>query len=149
MTAKCEFDLTGERIFLTGAGRGMGEGMARTFATWGATVGAADIDEAGARETAETITAAAEVSSCSLYAAGPVPESSERLAWEDGGGIRAASSCLQPSRAPLPSGRGARTGSRPDAVAMSRGPPPANHGIAQFSQRERQSEETETSIETE
>ena len=57
MTAKSEFDLTGERIFLTGAGRGMGEGMARTFATWGATVGVADIDEAGARETAEAIAA--------------------------------------------------------------------------------------------
>ena len=50
MTAKCGFDLTGERIFLTGAARGMGQGMARTFAAWGATVGAADIDEARARD---------------------------------------------------------------------------------------------------
>ena len=55
MTAKCEFDLSGERIFLTGAGRGMGQGMAQTFARWGATVGVADIDEAGARATAEAI----------------------------------------------------------------------------------------------
>ena len=53
MTVKREFDLTQERVFLTGGGRGMGQGMARSFARWGATVGVADIDGAGARETAE------------------------------------------------------------------------------------------------
>lgn len=57
MAAKCEFDLTGERVFLTGGARGMGRGMARSFARWGATVGVADRDEAGARATAEGIVA--------------------------------------------------------------------------------------------
>ena len=55
MSAKCKFDLRGERIFLTGGARGMGRGMARAFAQWGATVGVADIDEEGARASAEAI----------------------------------------------------------------------------------------------
>ena len=55
MAVKYEFDLEGERIFLTGGAQGMGRDMARTFARWGATVGVADIDEGRARATAETI----------------------------------------------------------------------------------------------
>ena len=52
------FDFSGLRVFLTGGGRGMGRGMAETFASWGATVGVADIDKAGAQATCETIVAA-------------------------------------------------------------------------------------------
>ena len=55
MTAKCEFDLEGERILLTGGAQGMGRAMAQTFARWGATVGVADIDAGGARAAAEAI----------------------------------------------------------------------------------------------
>ena len=55
MAAKCEFDLRGERVFLTGGARGMGRGMAEAFARWGATVGVADIDEESARQTAAAI----------------------------------------------------------------------------------------------
>ena len=57
MAVRCGFDLTGERVFLTGGARGMGRGMAQSLARWGAMVGVADVDEAGARATAETIIA--------------------------------------------------------------------------------------------
>ena len=57
MAAKCEYDLSGERLFLTGGARGMGRGMAETFARWGATVGVADVDEDGAQGTKEAIVA--------------------------------------------------------------------------------------------
>ena len=53
-----KFDLSGLRVFLTGGGRGMGRGIAESFASWGATIGVTDIDETGARETSEAIAAA-------------------------------------------------------------------------------------------
>lgn len=58
MVAACKFYLSGERVFLTGGGRGLGRGLAETFAHWGAVVGVADLDESGAQATAEAIAGA-------------------------------------------------------------------------------------------
>ncbi len=52
------FDLTGRRALVTGAANGIGAQTARRFAGAGASVICADIDEAGARATADGITAA-------------------------------------------------------------------------------------------
>ena len=57
MPSDYKFDLAGERVFLTGGGRGMGRGIAEAFAGWGAVVGVTDIDESGAHSTAEGIAA--------------------------------------------------------------------------------------------
>lgn len=52
------FDLTGRRALVTGAANGIGAQTARRFAGAGASVVCVDIDEAGARATAEEIVAA-------------------------------------------------------------------------------------------
>jgi NAD(P)-dependent dehydrogenase (short-subunit alcohol dehydrogenase family) len=44
-------DLEGQRVLVTGAGRGLGRGMVLAFAAWGADIGAADIDGNAAQET--------------------------------------------------------------------------------------------------
>lgn len=49
------FDLTGKVAVVTGAARGMGRAFAQGLATFGADIVAADIDVAGANETAELI----------------------------------------------------------------------------------------------
>ena len=51
MPGNAKLDLAGQRILVTGAGRGLGRGMALTFADWGASLGLADI---GAEDIAET-----------------------------------------------------------------------------------------------
>ena len=48
-------DLTGQRILVTGAARGLGQGMAETFAAWGASVGVADLALADTTATLERI----------------------------------------------------------------------------------------------
>jgi NAD(P)-dependent dehydrogenase (short-subunit alcohol dehydrogenase family) len=49
------FDLGGLCAFVTGAARGIGKGYARALAELGASVAVADVNESGARETAEEI----------------------------------------------------------------------------------------------
>ena len=51
------FDLQGQAILVTGAGRGIGRGTAERLAACGAVVGVADIDGANARAAAEAIAA--------------------------------------------------------------------------------------------
>jgi NAD(P)-dependent dehydrogenase (short-subunit alcohol dehydrogenase family) len=48
-------DLGGATAFVTGAARGIGKGYARALAEFGASVAIADVNEPGARETAEEI----------------------------------------------------------------------------------------------
>ncbi len=55
MTSVYRYDFTGLRVFLTGGARGMGKGIAETFADWGATVGVTDSNETGAADTARAI----------------------------------------------------------------------------------------------
>jgi NAD(P)-dependent dehydrogenase (short-subunit alcohol dehydrogenase family) len=52
------FDLAGQAILVTGAGRGIGRGTAELLAASGATVGVADIDPETCHRTAEAIRAA-------------------------------------------------------------------------------------------
>lgn len=47
--------LKGQRVFLTGAGGGIGRGMAMAFARCGAILGLTDIDERGLRRTTESL----------------------------------------------------------------------------------------------
>jgi 3-oxoacyl-[acyl-carrier protein] reductase len=47
--------LEGKRAVVTGAGRGLGEGIARAFLVQGASVALADIDEAAAKSTADAL----------------------------------------------------------------------------------------------
>ena len=49
------FDLSGQAVLVTGAGRGIGQGTAELLAASGAVVGVADIDPATAKATAEAI----------------------------------------------------------------------------------------------
>lgn len=51
------FDLTGKTAIITGAASGLGKRMAETLAVAGASVAVADINEPGARQTANEITA--------------------------------------------------------------------------------------------
>jgi meso-butanediol dehydrogenase/(S,S)-butanediol dehydrogenase/diacetyl reductase len=51
--------LKGSRVFLTGAGGGMGRGLAVAFARRGAILGLADVDELGLRQTGEALAATA------------------------------------------------------------------------------------------
>jgi NAD(P)-dependent dehydrogenase (short-subunit alcohol dehydrogenase family) len=57
MSSDYNFDFAGERVFLTGGAQGMGRGIAEAFASWGAFVGVSDVNEEGARATAERINA--------------------------------------------------------------------------------------------
>jgi meso-butanediol dehydrogenase/(S,S)-butanediol dehydrogenase/diacetyl reductase len=50
LTARHPIALEGQRVLITGAARGLGRGMAEVFAAWGASVGIADLDAAGATE---------------------------------------------------------------------------------------------------
>jgi meso-butanediol dehydrogenase/(S,S)-butanediol dehydrogenase/diacetyl reductase len=51
-------DLSGQCVFITGAGRGLGRSMAVKLAACGATIGVVDVDEAGCRQTAEILRSA-------------------------------------------------------------------------------------------
>ena len=57
MDTTYQFDFSGLRVFLTGGARGMGQGIAETFAGWGASIGVTDILADGARNCAEAIVA--------------------------------------------------------------------------------------------
>ena len=48
-------DLSGQRVLVTGAGRGLGRGMCESFAAWGASVGVADLASGGIAETLERV----------------------------------------------------------------------------------------------
>jgi NAD(P)-dependent dehydrogenase (short-subunit alcohol dehydrogenase family) len=50
-----DFDLTGQIVIVTGAGRGLGRGMAIAFSAAGATVVVADRSKAGVEETADLV----------------------------------------------------------------------------------------------
>lgn len=55
MSKPRQIDLSGQRIFVTGAGRGLGRGMAESFAAWGASVGIADLEPTGIEQTLERV----------------------------------------------------------------------------------------------
>lgn len=55
MTDKRPFDLTGKVAFITGAGSGIGEHAAKTFARQGASIVVADFDEKGGQRVADDI----------------------------------------------------------------------------------------------
>ncbi len=55
MSHRGRIDLSGQRILVTGAGRGLGRGMAEAFSSWGASVGVADLAPEGVAETLERI----------------------------------------------------------------------------------------------
>jgi meso-butanediol dehydrogenase / (S,S)-butanediol dehydrogenase / diacetyl reductase len=54
--AEPRIDLSGTRILVTGGGGGLGRGMALAFASWGASVGVADVVLSAAQETASRLT---------------------------------------------------------------------------------------------
>ena len=51
-------ELRGQIVMITGAGRGLGRGIARAFAAWGAQLAVSDVDAASAAQTADEIEAA-------------------------------------------------------------------------------------------
>ena len=57
MPGQRSYDLTGHVAFITGAGGGMGIGIARALSSWGARVAVVDIDHARARETLKAVEA--------------------------------------------------------------------------------------------
>lgn len=57
MPSSYPFDFSGVRVFVTGGAQGMGQGIAQTFAGWGATVGVTDINPEGVRACAQSIIA--------------------------------------------------------------------------------------------
>src|SRR5438445_324417 len=57
MVARARFDVTGRTCLVTGAGRGIGRATAEAFASAGARVTVADVDEASAKSVADGIAA--------------------------------------------------------------------------------------------
>lgn len=57
MPGQRSYDLNGEVAFITGAGGGMGIGLARALSSWGARVAVVDIDETRAKETLKAVEA--------------------------------------------------------------------------------------------
>lgn len=50
-----KLDLTGHRVLITGAGQGIGRGIAETFANWGARVAVADVSEKSLMQTCKIL----------------------------------------------------------------------------------------------
>ena len=69
--SKALFDLAGRKALITGAGRGLGRAMALALARAGADVAVFDLDETGAKKTAEEI---AGLGRCSLAIRGDVTD---------------------------------------------------------------------------
>ena len=89
MPSKPSFDLSGTRAFVTGAGRGLGRGIACSLAEWGATVCAGDIGETDLAETRDLLKARDVPSFAQVFDVTDesAVETAVDAAWRDMGGI--------------------------------------------------------------